>query len=189
VAFDIFAATIGTYERSAVYTTPPQISGNRVRNEVANKSGVGCSEYYRAFNMQYSDTGMFGWFFIADELAVEHCVGEMIFGTNLLSVSVTDEEIARAKRELKVAKMQAVQANSAAADAIAKSVQSYGRHMTPEEYAMRVDAIDAEDCRRVAWKYLHDGMFSVTGLGPLHGLPDLQGVGYGPHNARYMTRY
>jgi len=35
----------------------------------------------------------------------------------------------------------------------------------------RLDAIDAEEVKRVAWKYLHDAEVAVTALGPLHGMP------------------
>ena len=34
---------------------------------------IGCSEYFKAFNLQYSDTGLFGFFTVCDELAAEHC--------------------------------------------------------------------------------------------------------------------
>merc|ERR1719482_2716405 len=189
VAFDLFAAIVGEYSKSMVYTVPPQISGNRVRNEVANKSGVGCAEYYKAFNLKYSDTGIIGFFCVADEVAVEHCVGELVWGYNLLSYSVTDEEVARAKRELMVANAQAVQANGAAAATVAKHVMSYGRNIIPEEYNMRVNAIDAEEIKRVAWQYLHDGLVSYTALGPTHGLPEMQSFSYGPHNQRNLIRY
>lgn len=189
VCFDLFAAIIGSYDKSIPYTVPAQISGNRVRNEIANKAGLGCSEYYRAFNIQYSDTGLLGWYTIADEVAVEHCVGELIFGYNMLSHAITDEEVARAKRELQLSYYRGVASNDAAAKSLAKDINQYGRHLLAEEYALRVENIDAEDVKRVAWKYLHDGLFSYTALGPLHGLPDMQGVGFGPHQHRNMWRY
>jgi processing peptidase subunit beta len=172
VAFDLMAQIIGSFDKSAVTVVPAQISGNRVTNEIANKMSVGCAEHYKCFNMQFSDTGLFGWFSICDELAVEHCVGELIFGVNQLSSSVTEEEVSRSKRELKRMKYSSVAGNTDAAKEIAKHVLSYGRHVTPEEYAARVDAIDSEDLKRVAYKYLHDAEIAITGLGPLHGLPD-----------------
>lgn len=36
---------------------------------------------------------------------MEHAVGELIFAVNMLSTSVTPEEVERAKRELKLAKL------------------------------------------------------------------------------------
>jgi processing peptidase subunit beta len=172
VAFDLMAQIKGTYDSKLVTIVPPQISGNRLTYEVSNKMQVGCANYYTFFNKQFTDTGLFGWFAIADELAVEHCVGEMIFGVNGLSSYVTEEEISRAKKELKVATVAASSSNAGAAGKIAKSVLSFGRHMTPCEYNLRVDQIDSEDIKRVAYKYLHDAEISMASLGPLHGLPD-----------------
>ena len=40
-------------------------------------------------------------FHVAIQVAVEHAIGELMFNINLLSFSVTDEEVERAKRELK----------------------------------------------------------------------------------------
>merc|ERR1711956_71258 len=62
---------------------------------------VGCADHFEAFNINYKDTGMFGFHIACDEVAVEHAVGELMFGANLLSFSVTDEEVERGKRELK----------------------------------------------------------------------------------------
>merc|ERR1711869_177064 len=85
---------------------------------------------------------------------------------------LTDEEISRAKKELKVKAIASTASNAGAAAEIAKNVLSFGRHITPCEYNLRVDAIDGEDVKRVAYKYLHDAEISMASLGPLHGLPD-----------------
>jgi len=175
VCFDLFAQIIGEYNKSDMTMpsgVPAQITGNRVANEIANKMQVGCAEHYRAFNLQYSDTGLFGWFGVMDELAVEHMVGEMIFGVNMLSSSVTPEEVERAKRELKLKMLTACDSSTTNSKEVAAHIQSYGRVMTPEEYALRLDAISTEDVKRVAWKYLHDAELAYAALGPLHGLPD-----------------
>merc|ERR1719222_1351805 len=92
---------IGSYKKNQG-VVPGNISGNRVVNAVANKMGVGCADEFEAFNYFYRDTGMFGFYIACDEVAVEHAIGELMFGCNLLSFSVTDEEVERAKRELKV---------------------------------------------------------------------------------------
>lgn len=100
VTFMLMQQVLGSYKKS-VGLVPGSISGNRVINAVANKMGVGCAESYEAFCSFYRDTGMFGFYIECDEVAVEHAIGELMFGVNLLSFSVTDEEVERAKRELK----------------------------------------------------------------------------------------
>merc|ERR1719443_2489255 len=92
---------IGSYKKNQGIV-PGNISGNRVINAVANKMNVGCADEFEAFNLNYKDTGMFGYYIVCDEVAVEHAVGELMFGVNLLSFAVTDEEVERAKRELKI---------------------------------------------------------------------------------------
>merc|ERR1712179_895610 len=92
---------IGSYTKGQGLV-PGTISGNRTINSIANKMAVGCADEFQAFNNFYRDTGMFGWYAVCDEVAVEHCVGDLMFGVNLLSFSVTDEEVERAKRQLKI---------------------------------------------------------------------------------------
>merc|ERR1712178_238968 len=97
----VMSSIIGSYNKSSPGLVPGVLSGNRTINNVANKMGVGCADEFEAFNISYKDTGVFGFYAACDEVAVEHCIGELMFGINLLSFSVTDEEVERAKRDLK----------------------------------------------------------------------------------------
>lgn len=149
---------------------PGTISGNRVVNAIANKMGVGCADEFQAFQTFYKDTGIFGWYAACDEVAVEHCVGELQFGLNLLSFSVTDEEVARGKRELK-SSLFGDTSTIAACLEVGTHVLAYGRHVPAAEMMLRIDAVDAEEVKRVAWQYLNDAEIAVTALGPIHGFP------------------
>merc|ERR1712063_218137 len=100
VTFMVMQHIIGSYKKGAGLV-PGEISGNRVINNVANKMQVGCADEFEAFNCFYKDTGIFGFYIACDEVAVEHAIGELMFSCGLLSFSVTDEEVERAKRELK----------------------------------------------------------------------------------------
>merc|ERR1712232_380488 len=124
------------------------MGGNRVTNAIANKMGVGCADEYEAFNLQYKDTGIFGFYAACDEVAVSHCIGELMFGVNLLSFSVTDEEVARAKRELK-AKLFGSVTTSKLCSKLGEDVLLYGRGLPEAELMLRIDSIDAEEVKRV----------------------------------------
>merc|ERR1712032_1487890 len=100
ITFMVMASIIGSFKKNAGLV-PGNISGNRVVNAVANKMQVGCADAFEAFIHFYKDTGIFGFYIECDEVAVEHAVGELMFGMNLLSFSVTEEEVERGKRELK----------------------------------------------------------------------------------------
>lgn len=80
---------------------PRTISGDRVINAVANKMQVDCADEFEVFYHFYRDAGIFGYCTACEEVAVEHAVCELKSGANMLSFSVTDEEVVRAKRELK----------------------------------------------------------------------------------------
>lgn len=170
VTFMIMEHIIGSYKKDTGLV-PGVISGNRTINAVANKMAVGCAEEFEAFNTFYKDTGMFGWYAVCDEVAVEHCVGEMMFGVNLLSFAVTDEEVERAKRELKIKLFSGSGSANEACSDVGQQVLAYGRAVPPAEMILRIDAIDAEEVKRVAYTYLNDQEIATTALGPLHGFP------------------
>merc|ERR1719198_1939264 len=153
VTFMVMQHIIGSYKKNEGLV-PGTISGNRVANAVANKMGVGCADEFQAFQTFYKDTGIFGWYAACDEVAVEHCVGELQFGINLLSFSVTDEEVARGKRELKTLLFSDMSATAACAE-VGTHMLAYGRHVPAAEMLLRIDAVDAEEVKRVAWQYLN----------------------------------
>merc|ERR1719433_2196182 len=128
VTFMVMKHIIGSYKKNEGLV-PGNISGNRVINAVANKMNVGCADEFEAFNLNYKDTGMFGFYIVCDEVAVEHAIGELMFGMNLLSFSVTDEEIERAKRELKVELFGGSTSAAASCDAVGQQVLAYGRYV------------------------------------------------------------
>jgi len=170
VTFMVMQHVIGSYKKNTGLV-PGNISGNRTVNNVANKMGIGCADEFEAFNCFYKDTGMFGWYAACDEVAVEHCIGEMMFGCNMLAFSVTDEEVERAKRELKIALFGGSGSAEEQCAEVGQQMLDYGRAMPVAEMIMRIDAIDAAEVKRIAWQYLNDNEVAVTALGPLHGMP------------------
>jgi len=184
VTFMVMQSIIGSYKKNTGLV-PGTISGNRVINAVANKMQVGCADEFEAFNYFYKDTGMFGFYIACDEVAVEHAIGELMFGCNLLSFSVTDEEVERAKRELKCKLFSAPTSAEASCMELGQQILAYGRGLPPAEMILRIEAIDAEEVKRVAYKYLNDGEVAVTALGPLHGMPQY----YDLRRATGMHRY
>merc|ERR1719169_49030 len=78
VTFMVMQHIIGSYKKNAGLV-PGTISGNRTINAVANKMEVGCADEFEAFNINYKDTGLFGFYIVCDEVAVEHALGELMF--------------------------------------------------------------------------------------------------------------
>jgi len=184
VTFMVMQHIIGSYKKNTGLV-PGNISGNRTINGVSNKMGVGCADEFEAFNCFYKDTGMFGFYAACDEVAVEHCLGELQFGINLLAFSVTDEEVERGKRELKAALFGGSGSAEASCADVGRQMLSYGREVPAAEMVLRIDAIDAEEVKRVAWQYLNDSEIAVTALGPLHGMPTYYDLRRGTLMHRY----
>merc|ERR1712110_206933 len=129
--------------------------------------------------------GLFGWYVECDEVAVEHAVGELQLAVNILSFSVTDEEVERAKRELKTKVFSGLDSSLQSCTDMGLQTLNYGRVMFPTELIARLDQIDAEEIKRVAFARLNDGEVSITALGPLHGLPPYFEI----RRMSYMHRY
>jgi len=170
VTFMLMSQIIGSYQKGTGLV-PGNISGNRTFNAVANKMGIGCADKFECFNLMYRDTGLFGYYIECDEVAVEHAVGELMFGINLLSFAVTDEEVERAKRELKIKLFGGAGSAADACSTVGQQMLQYGRGVPPAELLLRINALDSEEIKRVAYKYLNDAEICVTALGPLHGMP------------------
>merc|ERR550525_1716694 len=140
VTFMVMQAIIGSYTKGEGLV-PGTISGNRTINAVANKMGVGCADEFEAFNCFYKDTGIFGFYIVCDEVAVEHAVGELMFGCNLLSFSVTDEEVERGKRELKAALFGGSGSTEKTCADLGQEILAYGRSIPLSEMFLRIDAV------------------------------------------------
>lgn len=185
VTFMLMQAIVGSYRKHDEGIVPGKVSANTTVRNVCNKMTVGCAEMFSAFNTCYSDTGLFGFYAQADEVAVEHCVMELMFGVTSLSYAVTDEEVERAKAQLKTQLLGHLDSTTAVAEDIGRQLLVYGRRMPLAEFLKRLEVIDAEEVKRVAWKYLHDAEVAVAGYGPLYGMPQLVTV----RRATFWLRY
>lgn len=168
--FMVMQAILGEFTRNASIF-PDNMTGNKAAHVLANKMGVGAAEKYFAFNSHYSDTGLFGFYAECEEKAIEHVVGDLIFNTVALSYNTTEEEVFRAKLKLKAELFGALENNTTLAEDIGRNMLNYGRRVPPAEFMKRIDAIDAEEVKRVAFNKIHDNEIAVASYGPTYGLP------------------
>ncbi len=119
---------------------------SRLFQEVREKRGLAYSIY--SFHWDYSDTGLFGFYAgSADRDAAEvvrasiDCLAEAAHGLG-------EAEIRRAKAQMKVGLLAALESPGARAQQLARQMQIYGRPLAVEEMIARVDAISVEDVRK-----------------------------------------
>lgn len=171
VTFMLMQCILGSYKKGEEGIVPGKLSANRTISNICNKMTVGCADYFTSFNTCYNNTGLFGFYVQCDEIAVEHALGELMFGITSMSYSITDEEVELAKLHLKTQLMAMYESSSTMAEEISRQILVYGRMVPLAEFILRLEEIDTEEVKRVAWKYLHDREIAVAAIGALHAMP------------------
>jgi predicted Zn-dependent peptidase len=146
---------------------------SRLFQEVRETRGLAYSIY--AFLWGYSDCGVFGVSYGASEKHAKAAMDVSIETLQKAACSVTEEEVSRAKAQLKVSLMMALESSSARAEQMARHLLAFDRVIPPAEIVARVEAITAADICRVGSKMLASAP-TLSALGPSRGLPDLAAV-------------
>jgi predicted Zn-dependent peptidase len=137
---------------------------SRLFQEVREKRGLAYSIH--AFHWAYSDTGLFGIYAgtgageISQLLPVAlDCIAEAAH-------SLSDAEAQRAKAQMKVSLLTALESSSARAEQIARQILAYGRTLDRTEIVDRIDAISLAEVRQAGQKVLKSAP-TVASIGPV----------------------
>ena len=175
MGFDGVGYDDGDYYPLAVLSTA--LGGgmsSRLFQEVREKRGLVYSIY--TFSSAYQDGGLFGLYAGtgADEVAelVTVVCDEL---RRVASDPMDDGEIARSRAQIKAGVLMSLESTSSRAERVARHLQVYDRIIPVDEIARRIDAVTAEDIRRVAERLLTSAP-TLTALGPVDGLQDYDTV-------------
>jgi processing peptidase subunit beta len=124
------------------------------------------------FNSTYTDTGLFGVYAVTDPTNVWELSSEILYEMVRLCHNVSDEEVARAKTQLKTHLLGGLDGTTAIFEDIGRQVLTYGRRMTPAEVVARVDAVDAAAVQAAARAYVDDKEVVTAGAGFCYEMPD-----------------
>jgi predicted Zn-dependent peptidase len=137
---------------------------SRLFQEVREKRGLAYS--INAFHWAYSDTGLFGLYAgtgageVAELLPVAlDCMAEA-------AQTLSDAEAHRAKAQMKVSLLTALESSSARAEQIARQMLAYGRPLARAEIVDRIDAISLAEIRHAGQKVLQTAP-TVAAIGPI----------------------
>ena len=137
---------------------------SRLFQEAREKRGL-CYSIH-AFGASYADTGLFGVYAGtsgADAQELVHVIaGEM----KALADNVDDDELVRAKAQIRSGLLMGLEQASARCEQIAGQYLTFGRLFTPRELIARIDAVDAAAVRSMAARILSSGPKSLAVLGP-----------------------
>ena len=140
---------------------------SRLFQEVREKRGLAYSVY--SFLSCYRDGGLFGIY--AGTGAKE--AGELIpvVADEILKVrdSVSEDELARARAQLKSSILMSLESTSARCEQLARQIMIFGRPIPVAETVAKIEAVDAAAVTAVA-RRMTAGKPVLTALGPIAGV-------------------
>jgi predicted Zn-dependent peptidase len=141
---------------------------SRLFQEVREKRGL-CYTI-SAFHAPYADTGMFGIYAGTDAGDVKELISLVVDETANAAVSITEDEVARAKAQIKVGLMMALESSGARARQLASQILTYGRPLPIEELVQRIDSVTVDSARASGAALIARARPAVAALGPGKGL-------------------
>jgi predicted Zn-dependent peptidase len=141
---------------------------SRLFQEVREKRGL-CYTI-SAFHAPYTDTGMFGIYAGTDSADVEELMHVVVDETSATADDINESEVARAKAQIKVGLLMALESSGARARQLAGQILTYGRPLPTEEMIARIEGVTVETARAAGEALIARARPAVAALGPGRGL-------------------
>ena len=141
---------------------------SRLFQELREKRGL-CYEIH-SFSGSHAETGLFGVYAGTSAQGIGELVPLVIGELERAARDVTEEEVARAKAQMKAGLLMALESCSSRAEQLARHVLAYGRPLAVEELVARIDAVSVESTRKAAQALLSRSRPAVVALGGGRGL-------------------
>lgn len=149
---------------------------SRLWHEVRENRGLAYS--IEAFHWPFSDAGLFG---IGAGTAGSD-IGEFLDVTlacmRQATLDISEAEMQRAKAQMKVALLAALETPGGRIERMARQLLSWGRVISSNEIVRKVDALTPDQVRD-AGRRLLQGAPTLAAIGPIKGLPPLEKIASG----------
>uniref|UniRef100_A0A7S3DMU0 mitochondrial processing peptidase n=2 Tax=Entomoneis paludosa TaxID=265537 RepID=A0A7S3DMU0_9STRA len=137
------------------------------------------------FNTCYKDTGLFGIYFVCPDKKLDHLLWNVMNNLVRLVHTPTDEELERAKLNLKASMLMGLDGHSNVAEDIGRQLLTYGRRMTPAEIFSRIESVTIDDIKATATKVINDQDHALAAVGGIHEMPPYEWI----RRRSYWLRY
>jgi predicted Zn-dependent peptidase len=146
---------------------------SRLWHEVRETRGLAYS--IEAFHWPFSDCGLFGIGAGTAASDVAELVDVTLECARRAAGDIDEIELARAKAQLKVGLLAALESPGGRIERAARQLLSWGRIIPSGEVVTRVDAVTVDDVRE-AGRRLLAGVPTLAAVGPIEGLPTMDRV-------------
>ena len=141
---------------------------SRLFQEVREKRGLCYS--ISAFHAPYADTGMFGIYAGTDAGDVKELMRVVVDETAVAAGNIDGAEVDRAKAQIKVGLLMALESSGARARQLANQILTWGRPLPIEELIGRIDNVTVESARAAGSALIARARPAIAALGPSKGL-------------------
>ncbi len=138
---------------------------SRLFQEIREKRGLVYSIY--SYHVSYFDTGLWGVYAGTDKKHISELTNITVDVMRNLSSTVTDDELRRAKNQLKGNLILALESTSNKMTNIAKQEIYYGKYFTPKEILQFVETVSLEKIKELAERLVGNNRFAFTVYGPV----------------------
>lgn len=157
---------LGSYNStntSAVYSSSPIV------NDVALHEQA---ESVTPFNTVYSDTGLFGFYYVADCMNLDILARSVGYGFTSHAYNVSEVRLEEAKNKLKLSLFNQLEGSTAVCEELGRQLLTYNRRIHPVEMMARIDAVDVMAVQKVMKRFFYDQDPAIAAIGPILELPD-----------------
>ena len=152
---------------------------------VSNVAKWELAQSVSTFNTQYSDTGLFGVYAVAEPTTLNNLTWAISDALTTLCYTVDDVLLAEAKNQLKMNLLSHLDGSTVICEDIGRQMLTYGRRMHPVEVLARIDAVDRNAVKQAANRFFFDRDHALAAIGPIWELPDYNYIRSRSHFARY----
>ena len=147
---------------------------SRLFQEVREKRGLAYSVF--SFATSYVDSGLFGVYAGAGADHLGELVPVICDEVAKIARAVGDDELDRARAQIKASLLMSLESPSARCEQIARHMLIFGRPLPPNEIIEKIEAVDAGGLTGAARRLIDDGAPTVTALGPTAGMESYERI-------------
>ncbi len=138
---------------------------SRLFQEIRERRGLAYSVF--AFGGSYVDTGLIGMYAAQNATHAAQVVRLLEAGLRDLVAAPIEEEIARARAQLKASLLMSLESCAAVCEDVARQELIFGDYLAPAHVAGRIDEVDAARIRTLGERLLNRPAATFAALGPL----------------------